>query len=314
MLALDVTQLNKTYTNGVRALHDFTLKIQPGEFLGLLGPNGAGKTTLIGILNSLVIKSSGHVSVYGHDIDQAFGQAKACIGTVPQEFNFPVFERVQDIVINQGGFFGLSYSVAKKRTEKYLSMLGLWEKRHHIARSLSGGMKRRLMIARAMVHEPQLLILDEPPAGVDIQLRRSMWAFLQEMNAAGTTILLTTHYLEEAEHLCERIAIINGGKLIEDRNKHDLMSQLKVESFILDVADGVDQDQLTRLMACELPGVTLSKVDHQTLQVDVCHSASMNDVFAILGKYNITINSLRNKVNRLEELFLTYTDKKKETV
>ncbi|MBV52823.1 MAG: ABC transporter [Coxiellaceae bacterium] len=314
MLALDVDQLNKTYTNGVKALKDLSLKIQSGEFLGLLGPNGAGKTTLIGILNSLVIKSSGSVSVFGHDIDQAFGQAKACIGTVPQEFNFPIFERVEDIVMNQGGFFGLTHHVAKARAEKYLSMLDLWGKRHHTARSLSGGMKRRLMIARAMVHEPQMLILDEPTAGVDIQLRRSMWSFLQEINAAGTTILLTTHYLEEAEHLCERIAIINQGELIEDRNKHDLMSQLKVESFILDLADSLPQEQLKDLMIRDLPGVTLSQVDQQTLQVDVCHSASMNDVFTILGKYNIRINSMRNKVNRLEELFLAYTDKKRETV
>ena len=312
MLALDVTQLNKTYINSVKALNDFSLKVQPGEFLGLLGPNGAGKTTLIGILNSLVIKSSGCVSVYGHDIDQAFGQAKACIGIVPQEFNFPIFERVQDIVINQGGFFGLSYSVAKKRAEKYLSMLDLWKKRHHTARSLSGGMKRRLMIARAMVHEPRLVILDETTAGVDIQLRRSMWAFLQEMNAAGTTILLTTHYLEEAEHLCERIAIINRGELIEDRNKQDLMSQLKVESFILDINDGVSQEQLHHLVTGELEGITLSQVNYQTLQVDVCDSATMNDVFAVLGKHHITINSMRNKVNRLEELFLSYTDKKEE--
>ncbi len=310
MLALDVAQLSKTYTNGVHALNNFSLQVNSGEFLGLLGPNGAGKTTLIGVLNSLVIKSSGSVSVYGHDIDRAFGKAKACIGTVPQEFNFPVFERVQDIVMNQGGFFGLPYRLAKARAEKYLSLLDLWGKRNHTARSLSGGMKRRLMIARAMVHEPQLLILDEPTAGVDIQLRRSMWAFLQEMNAAGTTILLTTHYLEEAEHLCERIAIINHGELIEDMNKRALIGQLKVESFVLDVVSPITAAVFQDPALVDHAGVTLTQLNDETLQADVCHSASLNEVFDVLSRHQISVKSMRNKVNRLEELFLSYTDKK----
>ncbi len=214
MLALDIRNLKKTYAQGVEALKGINLSVNEGEFIGLLGPNGAGKSTIIGILNSLVIKSSGKVKVFGNDLDTDSSSLKSCIGTVPQEFNFSIFEKVKSIVVNQGGYFGMPYCLANERAEEYLKKLHLWDKRNVISRSLSGGMKRRLMIARALVHRPRMLILDEPTAGVDIEIRRSMWDFLKELNAAGTTIILTTHYLEEAEDLCDRIAIINNGSII----------------------------------------------------------------------------------------------------
>ena len=314
MKALDIKDLNKTYANGVCALNNLSLAVDSGEFLGLLGPNGAGKTTLIGILNSLVLKSSGKIFVFNHDIDRAFARAKTCIGTVPQEFNFSVFEKVMDIVINQAGFFGLPYRLACQRAEKYLSMLGLWEKRNHYSKSLSGGMKRRLMIARAMVHEPKLLILDEPTAGVDIHLRRTMWSFLEEVNAMGTTILLTTHYLEEAEQLCQRIAILNQGQIIQDMNKHQLISQLKVESFVMDSAQPINLKMQQALVNTTAPGIAFTDITNDTFQVNISQPASINQVFDLLENHNITIGSMRNKVNRLEELFVKYTEKTQETV
>jgi len=307
MLALDVNNLTKTYSNGVKALDDLSLQVKQGEFLGLLGPNGAGKTTFISILNSLVFKTSGQVVVYGHNVDSEFSLAKSCIGTVPQEFNFSIFEKISDIVINQAGFYGLSRSDAKKRAQKYLSMFGLWEKRKHSARSLSGGMKRRLMIARAMMHEPKCLILDEPTAGVDIELRRSMWALLQEINSQNITIILTTHYLEEAEYLCDRIAIVNKGKLITDMSKKDLIKQLKTESFIFDLKEPLDNDQLNNSSILNSSGLRFTLIDSFTMQVDLHHGNTVNDIFSLLNEIDVVAVSMRNKSNRLEELFLNYT-------
>src|SRR6187549_2102789 len=239
MYALSIRGLTKTYKNGVQALKGVDLDVEQGDFFALLGPNGAGKTTLIGILTSLVNKSAGSVSVFGHDLDRELEAAKACIGIVPQEINFNQFETPQTILTNQAGFYGIERPLARERAEKYLSLLQLADKRNKIARGLSGGMKRRLMIARAMVHEPRLLILDEPTAGVDIEIRRSMWRFLEEINKAGTTVILTTHYLEEAERLCRSIAIIDHGRIIEHTTIRKLLAQLDVETFVLDVADEV---------------------------------------------------------------------------
>jgi ABC-2 type transport system ATP-binding protein len=308
MHALSIRQLVKTYANGVQALKGIDLDVEQGDFFALLGPNGAGKTTTIGISTSLVRKSSGTVSVFGHDIDRETAIAKSCIGVVPQEINFNQFESVENILLNQAGFYGIPRPLARERTERYLKQLQLWEKRKAIARTLSGGMKRRLMIARALVHEPRLLILDEPTAGVDIEIRRTMWDFLRETNERGVTIILTTHYLEEAENLCRHLAIIDKGKIIE----HDLMSnvlrKLQTETFLLNLREPC-------LAAPHLPGYIVSLSDPRTLEVEVSKNRSLNDIFVRLAAQGVDVISMRNKVNRLEELFmrLVSTNQAKDT-
>ena len=297
MHALSIRQLTKTYGNGVQALKGIDLDVEQGDFFALLGPNGAGKTTTIGIITSLVNKTSGTVSVFGHDIDRDIGAAKSCIGIVPQELNFNQFESVETILVNQAGFYGIPRAIARERTERYLKQLQLWEKRRAVARSLSGGMKRRLMIARALVHEPRLLILDEPTAGVDIEIRRTMWEFLRQTNERGVTIILTTHYLEEAENLCRNVAIIDKGRIIEN----DLMShglrQLQTETFVLNLREPLST-------APSLPGFGVTRVDERTLEIEVSNGHSLNDIFIRLAAQGIDVVSMRNKVNRLEELFM----------
>ena len=297
MKALSIQALAKTYGNGVQALKGIDLDVQEGDFFALLGPNGAGKTTAIGIISSLVTKTAGRVSVFGHDIDRELWLAKSCIGLVPQEINFNMFEKVFTIVVNQAGFYGIPRSEARAQAEKYLRQLQLWDKRDAIARSLSGGMKRRLMIARALVHEPRLLILDEPTAGVDIEIRRSMWEFLRQINAGGTTIILTTHYLEEAENLCRDVAIIDHGRIIEHDRMSNVIRKLSQETFVLNFRDPVRS-------LPELPGYATRRVDDHTLEADVSKEQSLNDLFARLSAAGIEVVSMRNKVNRLEELFM----------
>jgi ABC-2 type transport system ATP-binding protein len=297
MHALSVKGLTKTYKNGVQALKGIDLDVEEGDFFALLGPNGAGKTTLIGIVTSLVNKTAGQVNVFGHDLDAALARAKSCIGIVPQEINFNMFESPETIVVNQAGFYGVDREVARQRAEKYLKQLQLWEKRKGIARALSGGMKRRLMIARALMHEPKLLILDEPTAGVDIEIRRSMWEFLREINEQGTTIILTTHYLEEAENLCRNIAIIDKGEVILRDRMANLLRRLQTESFILAL-----RNPLTVLPS--LAGCTARLVDDHTLDVEISKEQSLNDIFAQLAAQNVDVISMRNKVNRLEEMFM----------
>ncbi len=304
--ALTIKDLRKTYKGGHEALKGVSLEVKPGDFFGLLGPNGAGKTTMIGIITSLVNKTSGSVSIYGHDLDTDPSAAKAFLGLVPQEFNFGVFEKLINIVANQGGYYGLSRELAFQRAEKYLRRLDLWEKHDTAARTLSGGMKRRLMIARALVHEPDLLILDEPTAGVDIEIRRSMWEFLREINEQGTTIILTTHYLEEAENLCRKIAIIDHGQIIKNTSMKKLLGQLNMETFLLDTREEVD-------VVPELDGYSLLKVDTHTLAVDVAKEKALNTLFSQLSDHGITILSLRNKTNRLEELFMGMVNKNKKS-
>ena len=295
--ALSITQLSKVYSNGFQALKGIDLEVKEGDFFALLGPNGAGKSTTIGITCSLVKKTAGQVSVFGYDIDTHFSQAKKQIGIVPQEFNFPNFERVVDILVNQAGYYGLPKELATERAEKYLKALGLWDKRFDISRNLSGGMKRRLMIARALVHEPRLLILDEPTAGVDIEMRRSMWAFLKQLNAQGTTIILTTHYLEEAESLCRNIAIINHGEIAENSSMKGLLSQLHKEVVILDA-------KASLTVPPELTGFDVVLTDEHTLEVEIDKNQSINALFTELTAAGIEIISMRNKANRLEELFV----------
>lgn len=297
-VALSITQLAKTYDNGFEALKGIDLEVQQGDFFALLGPNGAGKSTTIGIICSLVTKSAGKVSIFGHDIDTNFANAKKELGIVPQEFNFSQFETVRAIVVNQAGYYGLKKSVAKERAEKYLKKLGLWDKRDTAARMLSGGMKRRLMIARALIHEPKLLILDEPTAGVDIELRRSMWEFLQEINAQGTTIILTTHYLEEAESLCRNIAIIDQGKIVENTSIKALLKTLSKEVFVLDVRESLTQ-------APTIDRYTLTLVEEHCLEVEVEKGQSLNELFEALSEKEVHVISMRNKSNRLEELFVS---------
>jgi ABC-2 type transport system ATP-binding protein len=304
MKALSITDLTKTYHNRVHALKGISFSVKEGDFFALLGPNGAGKSTTIGIITSLVNKTSGSVSVYDYDIDQDFNSAKACVGVVPQEFNFNVFERVIDILLNQAGYYGISRKNALPRAEKYLKKLGLWEKRRSIARSLSGGMKRRLMIARALIHEPRMLILDEPTAGVDIEVRRLMWVFLRELNQQGTTIILTTHYLEEAENLCRNIAIIDHGVIVENTSMSRILKQLDSERFILYL-----QQPLS--VAPEIPGYHFWLLDEVTLEVEVPKELGMNQLFSALQSQKIQVLSMRNKANRLEELFLKLTGDKK---
>lgn len=297
MKALLIKDLKKIYPPQFAALKGINLEVDQGDFFALLGPNGAGKTTTIGIITSLVNKTSGFVSVFGHNIDGDHEIAKTYIGVVPQEFNFGFFERVIDIVMNQAGYYGISRPIAYERAEYYLTQLGLWEKRNQISRTLSGGMKRRLMIARALIHHPKMLILDEPTAGVDIELRRSMWAFLREINRQGTTIILTTHYLEEAESLCRKIAIIDKGEIIENTTIKELLSRLNTESIILDLKRPLAEAPL--IQDCE----TLLH-DDTTLEITFQKKLSLNIIFAELSRDNIEVISMRNKANRLEELFI----------
>ncbi len=297
MKALSLRQLSKTYKTGVQALKGIDLDVEQGDFFALLGPNGAGKTTAIGIVSSLVTKTSGKAYVFGYDIDTDLESAKACLGLVPQEINFNQFEKVSTILVNQAGFYGIPRSVAKERVERWLVKLQLWDKRDAVSRTLSGGMKRRLMIARALVHEPRLLILDEPTAGVDIEVRRSMWDFLREINAQGTTIILTTHYLEEAESLCRNIAIIDEGRIIEHDRMSTVLRKLHSEVFVLNLRNPV-------AAAPELPGYAISMADDGSLEVEVNKEQNLNDIFAALSAHGIEVVSMRNKANRLEELFL----------
>ena len=303
MKALAIRGLTKTYRNGVQALSGIDLDVEEGDFFALLGPNGAGKTTTIGIVMSLVTKSGGTVAVFGHDIDRELDLAKSCIGLVPQEINFNQFEKVFTIIVNQAGFYGLPRRLALERAEKYLRQLQLWEKRDSIARALSGGMKRRLMIARALVHEPRLLILDEPTAGVDIEIRRSMWSFLREINASGTSIILTTHYLEEAESLCRNIAIIDGGRIIEHDTMAGVIRKLNQETFVLNFRGPVAAPP-------SLPGFVARMTDDHTLEIEVTKEQSLNDIFARLSQAGVEVVSMRNKVNRLEELFMRLVESK----
>lgn len=295
--ALSLRNLRKVYNEKFEALKGISLDVMPGDFFAMLGPNGAGKSTTIGIISSLVRKTSGTVEVFGKNIDIDFSAAKKYLGVVPQEFNFSMFEKVEDIVLQQAGYYGLPRKQALVQTEKYLKQLSLWDKRHTPARMLSGGMKRRLMIARALVHEPQLLILDEPTAGVDIELRRSMWDFLREINAAGTTIILTTHYLEEAESLCRNIAIIDQGVIVKNTSVKSLLQQLNKEVFIFDVAGNLQS-------LPSLNGHRVAQIDEHSFEVDVDKGQSLNAVFAQLTAQGFEIVSMRNKSNRLEELFV----------
>jgi ABC-2 type transport system ATP-binding protein len=302
-VALQLTQLKKVYANGFAALKGIDLTVEQGDFFALLGPNGAGKSTTIGIISSLVTKTSGSVKVFGYDLDTQLNQAKKCLGLVPQEFNFSQFETPQQIVVNQAGYYGIPRRQATQRAEQVLNQLGLWDKRDQPSRNLSGGMKRRLMIARALMHQPKLLILDEPTAGVDIELRRSMWEFLTELNATGTTIVLTTHYLEEAESLCRNIAIIDRGQIIENTSKKALLAKLDMETFVLDIKPW--QGSLP-----VIEGMTLRQMDDSTLEVDVMRSDSINDLFIKLDSLGIKVFSMRNKANRLEELFVRIVENK----
>ena len=298
MLALSLRGLTKTYQNGTQALKGIDLDVEEGDFFALLGPNGAGKTTSIGIITSLVNKTAGSVQVFGVDADRDLEAAKSCIGLVPQEINFNMFETPETIVENQAGFYGIPRALARARTEKYLRKLQLWDKRKAMARSLSGGMKRRLMIARALVHEPRLLILDEPTAGVDIEIRRSMWEFLREINEAGTTIILTTHYLEEAESLCRNIAIIDKGRIAMHDRMQNVLRRLQSETFVLNL-----RDPLTGPLPA-LAAASATLVDPATLEVELTKHQDLNEVFAALTSAGIHVMSMRNKVNRLEELFM----------
>jgi ABC-2 type transport system ATP-binding protein len=297
MLALSTRALTKTYKNGVQALRGVELDVEEGDFFALLGPNGAGKTTLIGIVTSLVNKSGGSALVFGHDIDRELERAKSCIGVVPQELNFNQFETPMTIVVNQAGFYGIPRAEARLRAEKYLKQLQLWDKRNGAARGLSGGMKRRLMIARALMHEPKLLILDEPTAGVDIEIRRSMWEFLRDINARGTTIILTTHYLEEAETLCRNIAIIDKGDIVERDRMGNLLMRLHTETFVLNTRKPVTA-------ALQLPEFAVSVIDQHTLEVEISKDQNLNELFSRLTELGIDVVSMRNKVNRLEEIFM----------
>jgi len=299
--ALTIENLAKVYDNGFEALKGISLTVEQGDFYALLGPNGAGKSTTIGIICSLVSKSGGRIQVFDADIDVDFPAAKKYIGIVPQEFNFNMFERVFDIVVNQGGYYGLTKELACERAEKYLKALGLWDKRDVASRTLSGGMKRRLMIARALVHEPRLLILDEPTAGVDIEMRRSMWEFLQRINAEGTTIILTTHYLEEAEALCRHIGIINHGEIVEDTSIRELLRRLHREVFILDSVEDLPE-------TIEVPGFVARRLDLHSMEVEVEKGQNINQVFAELDRQGIHVSSMRNRANRLEEMFVTLVE------
>lgn len=304
MTALTTDTLTKTYPNGVAALKGISFSVEKGDFFALLGPNGAGKSTTIGIICSLVNKSSGNVKVFDHDIDKELNAAKACIGLVPQEFNCNIFEKVISILIQQAGYYGVPVKIAEKRAEIYLKQLGLWKKKEHPAGQLSGGLKRRLMIARALMHEPKLLILDEPTAGVDIELRRSLWEFIKKINQNGTTIILTTHYLEEAENLCRNIAIINHGTIIEQGSMKNVLSMLHTETFIFYLDNPLRQP-------LDLKDFSARMVDELTLEVDIHHQQTLTDLFNLFSSTGLQIKSMRNKTNRLEELFVHLISSKK---
>jgi ABC-2 type transport system ATP-binding protein len=301
MKALAIKNLFKTYKNGVVALKGVNLEVDQGDFFGLIGANGAGKTTIIGIITDLVRKNLGEVLVFGRSIDKEFSRIKNSIGIVPQEFNFGVFEKVRDILINQAGYYGIPRKKAEKESDKYLESLSLWDKRNEQARTLSGGMKRRLMIARSLVHNPQLLILDEPTAGVDVELRRGMWDFLKKLNSEGRTIILTTHYLEEAEYLCNNIAIINKGSIIENKSKKALVNQLESQKFIFDLRRPLDTIPKSKF--------NIKKIDDTTIEVRISKENTINEIFAFFNQHTIDIKSMKNKTNRLEETFLSLIEK-----
>jgi ABC-2 type transport system ATP-binding protein len=300
MYALTIDRLQKTYSNGVEALRSVDLRVKEGDFFALLGPNGAGKTTIIGILSTLVRKSSGTIKVFEHDMDLDLTAAKSCLGVVPQEFNFYQFEKVINIVVNQAGYYGISRKPAKALAQQYLEQLGLWHKRNEVARTLSGGMKRRLMIARALMNKPRILLLDEPTAGVDIELRRATWDFLRELNARGTTIVLTTHYLEEAELLCNGVAIINKGVILENTEMKELLKQLPYEKVILDLQAPISAERLP-----EMHEVKFELLENGSLEVTMNNNMNFNNIFEALSAKGIYVSSMRNKTNRLEELFLS---------
>ncbi|MDH3550541.1 MAG: ABC transporter ATP-binding protein, partial [Gammaproteobacteria bacterium] len=302
MSALSIKNLTKTYSNGNQALKGIDLTVEAGDFYALLGPNGAGKTTAIGIISSLVNKSGGEVEIFGHNLDTEQEAAKACLGIVPQEINLNLWETVGNIVVNQAGYYGIGGKLARERAEKYLRELRLWDRRNDTARSLSGGMKRRLMIARALVHEPRLLILDEPTAGVDIEIRRSMWEYLQKINNAGTTIILTTHYLEEAESLCRHIAIIDEGTIIEDARMSDVLRKLQREVFVLSLSEELAE-------APTLRGFETRLREDGELEVEKGPETDLNDLFGQLDDNGVRVVSLRNKANRLEEMFMHLVEK-----
>lgn len=306
MHAISIKNLTKTYSNGVQALKGIDFSVEAGDFYALLGPNGAGKTTAIGIISSLVNKTGGEVKIFGHDIDKDLAAAKACIGLVPQEINLNLFDTVLNTVVNSAGYYGINRKLAMQRAEKYLGELRLWDRRDDISRTLSGGMKRRLMIARALMHEPTLLILDEPTAGVDIEIRRSMWEYLQNTNEAGTTIILTTHYLEEAETLCRNVAIIDDGRIIEDARMSTILRRLKGEVFILSL-----DRQLKN--ADVLKGFKVKLREDCELEVSIGEDSNLNALFAVLSEQGVVVTSLRNKSNRLEELFMRLVEKKQQT-
>jgi ABC-2 type transport system ATP-binding protein len=301
--ALTIENLHKVYSNGAAALKGIDLTVKEGDFYALLGPNGAGKTTAIGIVTSLVTKTSGTVNVFGHDLDRSREAVKSCIGVVPQEVNLNVFERTFDTLVNQAGYYGVPRRTARVRAEKYLKALHLWDRRDAIARTLSGGMKRRLMIARALVHEPKLLILDEPTAGVDIEIRRSMWELMREINAAGVTIILTTHYLDEAESLCRNIAIIDEGRIIEDDTMANVVNKLQRQAFVLTLRDPISEAPVLASFTTRL------RNDHE-IEVEVNKGQSLNGVFAELSRNGIEVVSMRTKTNRLEELFMRLVESK----
>jgi len=301
MNALSIRNLRKTYNNGFEALKGIDLDVEEGDFFALLGPNGAGKSTAIGIISSLVNSSSGSVSIFGHDLKTELSRAKSCLGMVPQEVNFNQFDTVRSIVMNQAGYYGMARKLANQRTEYCLKQMDLWDKRDTVSRRLSGGMKRRVMIARAMVHAPKLLILDEPTAGVDIEIRRSMWKMMQSLNESGTTIILTTHYLEEAESLCRNIAIIDQGRIIEHSDMASLLARINIEHFVLDLAEPLDKTPV-------IPGYQLERVADKVLNVEVPKKLGLNQLFVQLSALNIKVLSLKNKSNRLEQLFMDLID------
>jgi ABC-2 type transport system ATP-binding protein len=302
MNALEVNDLRKTYGNGVEALKGISLSVEEGDFFALLGPNGAGKSTLIGIVSSLVNASSGETRVFGASVQQQRSRAMSYIGLVPQELNFNQFEKPLEIVVNQAGYYGIPRDIALQRAEKYLKQLHLWDKAEKISRTLSGGMKRRLMIARAMMNEPRLLILDEPTAGVDIEIRRSMWEFIKDINDQGTTVILTTHYLEEAESLCRNIAIIDHGEIIKNTDMKSLLATLDVETIVLDLRESIEQ-------CPHVEGMEISVRDEKTLEASLPKQKSLNNLFSELERQGIHVLSMRNKANRLEELFMDIVDK-----
>jgi ABC-2 type transport system ATP-binding protein len=304
--ALSINNLSKTYGNGFEALKQVSLDVEQGDFFALLGPNGAGKSTTIGVTTSLITKTAGTVQVFDTDLDVDPEQAKSYIGLVPQEFNFNGFEQVKHILITQAGYYGMPAAEAEPRADELLKQLGLWEKRHTASRALSGGMKRRLMIARALVHKPKLLILDEPTAGVDIELRRSMWTFLRKINSEGTTIILTTHYLEEAENLCRNIAIIDKGQIIENTDMKSLLNRLDRETFVLDL-------KYPLLESVQLNGLEYQRIDDTTLEVEIKRGESLNSIFELLSQHGVEVVSMKNKVNRLEELFLNLVEISEQT-